>query len=144
MLTSPGNLPHLRGPIVEVEARPGVSALQQYLRCCPGAAASYQYYTLWRIPGAVHPSVLVQTVGLLPGAGAGEGVACCGSSGRCLGRRGPFAATHGQPCLCVVCFSVSRTTSRSHSTAESENTSSLVSSIYRVAGLSCPEVALSK
>ena len=41
------------------------------------------------------PSVLVQTVTLLPGAGAGEGVAGC------LGRRVP-AATRCQPSLYVV------------------------------------------
>ena len=35
----------------------------------------------------------VQTVALLPGAGAGEGVAVC------AGRR-VVAATRGQPCLC--------------------------------------------
>ena len=55
-----------------------------------------QYYTLWRIPGAVLPSWLVQTVGLLPGAGAGEGVA--GSPGSIV----PIAATRGQSCLCVA------------------------------------------
>ena len=40
------------------------------------------------------PSVLVQTVTLLPGAGAGEGVAGC------VGTRVP-TATRGHPGLCV-------------------------------------------
>ena len=46
-------------------------------------------------------SVLVQTVALLPGARAGEGVASC------EGRR-VRAATRGQPGLCVVTSSVGK------------------------------------
>ena len=41
------------------------------------------------------PSLPVQTVGLQPGAGAGEGVA------RCPGSIVP-ATTHGHPSLCVA------------------------------------------
>ena len=37
------------------------------------------------------PSLLVKTVGFLPGAGAGEGVTCYHAS----------SATRGHPCLCV-------------------------------------------
>ena len=40
MLTSPGYLSHLPGHMVEAEARGSVSALQQYLRCFPGAGFS--------------------------------------------------------------------------------------------------------
>ena len=89
MLTSFVNSP-LPGTSDEVEAGLGVSVLQQYLCCCPDVTvpASYQYYTLWRIPGAVLQSRLVQTVGQLPRAGAGEGVAGCLSI---------VAATRGQP-----------------------------------------------
>ena len=43
-----------------------------------------------------------QTVGLLPGAGAGEGVAGC------LGSIVPPAATRGQPCLGVVTSTVGK------------------------------------
>ena len=48
------------------------------------------------------PSPHGQTVGLLPGAGGGEGVAGC------LGSIVPPAATRGQPCLGVVMSSVGK------------------------------------
>ena len=57
--------------------------------------------TLWRIPGAVLCSGLVETVGLLPEAGAGEGVAGC------LGRR-VLPAKHGHPCLGVAISTVGK------------------------------------
>ena len=59
-----------------------------------GVPTSYQYDTLWRIPGAVARSPHGQAVGLLPGAGAGEGLAICAF-------RIVPSATQGQPCLCV-------------------------------------------
>ena len=49
----------------------------------------------------MHPSHLVETVSLLPGAHAGEGVA------RCPGRSVP-AATRCQPCLGVGLSSVGK------------------------------------
>ena len=52
-------------------------------------------------PGAVLLSGLVEIVGQLPGAGAGEGVAGC------VGRSVP-AATRGQSCLCVAISSVGK------------------------------------
>ena len=75
MITLPGYLGHLPGLIVKTEAWDGISILCQNLRSCPTAAATYQNDTLWGSPGAVPPSALVQTVSLLPGATAGEGVA---------------------------------------------------------------------
>ena len=102
-MTSPGYLSHLLGTVVEAEPWACVSVLQQYLGSCLGAAAnaSYQHDTLRRIPGAVIPSVLVDTVGNLPGAGAGEVVAGCG------GRR-VVPATRGQPCLCMEISTVGK------------------------------------
>ena len=80
MFTSPGYLPHLLGKVVKVEARDCVSILSKYLSSCTTEAASYQHSTLWRSPGAMPPSALGQTVALLPGAIAGEGMARCVAS----------------------------------------------------------------
>ena len=92
----------MRGPLIdEVEAGGGFSVLQQNLRCCVAEVASYQYDTLWRIPGAVLPSVLGEVVGELPGAAAGEGVAGCPLWGS-------VAATHGDTCLCVALAKVGK------------------------------------
>ena len=93
ILKSPGNFLHLQGIIIEGEAWGCVSVLRKYLCSCLGFPTSEQNDTLWRSPGAMEASPLAgQTVSLLPGAAAGEGVA--GKPGRRV-----VAATAGDPIL---------------------------------------------
>ena len=89
---------HLQGIIVEGKAGVAASILRKYLCSCRTVKASKQHNTLWGIPCTVEASRLVETVSLLPGTAAGEGMA------RKPGRR-VIAATAGDPILCVVIFS---------------------------------------